>query len=504
MNNGVIILIKNKYLKLIFFILFLNVVFFTSSVKVQAKSVYMDDINLQKKIVTLKAGQETSIWNRLDDGNTVEGKYYSKDTKVATVDESGKIKAKMVGVTSIVYENRNNKKMETTIIVYRKMLKPLTKIEEPRYILDNDGIYRNSKSSKEENSNKARIMLVGDLMNQTRQQEAALTEDGTYNFNNSFSLVKDIFSNADYVVGNLESILSNSSPYMSEQYFEGGRPHCNGPVTYLDALKYAGFDTLVNANNHMTDGGERGLIETNNALDKYKFSHTGCFTSEDEQRYVITEINGIKVAVLSYSEKFNGKDTVLPEDRREIMLNRYSKEKVEKDIKDARDNGAEFVIVYNHWGREFWNDYTKKQALHAQEIADAGADLIVGSHPHALQTSDKLINKEGKSVIVMYSMGNFISHQVSTVTKDTFILNVVLTKNDNGEVVISDIGYIPCHVLKEYNGDSYVVTPISSEFNKGIDMDSPYFYELSNSYSRIANIINDTIPEITSYDQITN
>ena len=161
-------------------------------------------------------------------------------------------------------------------------------------------------------------------MNQTRQQEAAMTEDGTYNFNASFSLVKDIFSKADYVVGNIESLLSNSEPYMKEQNFAGNRPFCNGPITYLDALRYAGFDTLVNGNNHMTDGGERGLIETNNALDKYKFSHTGCFTSEEEQRFVITDINGIKVAVLSYSEKFNKKDTTLPEDKREMMINRYS------------------------------------------------------------------------------------------------------------------------------------------------------------------------------------
>ena len=101
-------------------------------------------------------------------------------------------------------------------------------------------------------------------------------------------------------------------------------------------------------------------------------------------------------------------------------------------------------------------------------------------------------------------MGNFVSHQTSTVTKDTFILNVVLTKDESGDVEISEMGYIPCHVLKEYNGDSYVVTPISREFNKGIDINSPYYDELSNAYTRIATIINGTIPEITSFNQITN
>ena len=62
--------------------------------------------------------------------------------------------------------------------------------------------------------------------------------------------------------GNLESLLSNTSPYMSEEKALGGEPHCNGPSTYLDALKYAGFDALSNANNHITDNGERGLLQT--------------------------------------------------------------------------------------------------------------------------------------------------------------------------------------------------------------------------------------------------
>ena len=182
-------------------------------------------------------------------------------------------------------------------------------------------------------------------MNQTRQQEAAKTEDGTYVYNDSFSMVKSIFSQADFVAGNLESLLSNTSPYMSEEKALGGQPHCNGPSTYLDALKYAGFDALVNSNNHITDNGERGILQTLDLLKQYKFAYTGAFRNKEEQRFIIVDVNGIKVALMSYSEKFNGKDITLDEDVREIMINRYTKEAVERDVKDAKAMVAEYILL---------------------------------------------------------------------------------------------------------------------------------------------------------------
>ena len=100
---------KNKYLKLIFFVLFVNIIFFISNVEVQADTIYDNSVNLQKKIITLREGQETSIWSSSEDENNIYGKYYSKNMKIAAVDKTGKIKAKMVGVTSIVYINQYNK-----------------------------------------------------------------------------------------------------------------------------------------------------------------------------------------------------------------------------------------------------------------------------------------------------------------------------------------------------------------------------------------------------------
>lgn len=448
-------------------------------------------ISVQKKIVSLKLGQVTNINYTGNQNNDVE--YYSNNRMVATIDPNGNIIGNMIGSTTIVGEESDGDKLETVVIVYRDLLEPLSKISEPRYTLK-DGVYTNESAKKTDD---ALLMFTGDLMNQTRQQEAAKTEDGTYIYNDSFSMVKSIFSQADFVAGNLESLLSNTSPYMSEEKALGGQPHCNGPSTYLDALKYAGFDALVNSNNHITDNGERGILQTLDLLEQYKFAYTGSFRNKEEQRFIIVDVNGIKVALMSYSEKFNGKDITLDEDVRETMINRYTKEAVERDVKDAKAMGAEYIIAYNHWGVEYTNDYNEKQAKSAEDMANAGVDFIIGSHPHALQTSEIINTKDNRHVPVVYSLGNFISHQYKPVTKDNFILTLNLKRDKDGKVYLADEGYIPCYVFEEYDDIPYLVTPISKDFNGGIE-DS----ELNESYMRIKNVVNGSIPEITSYSQL--
>lgn len=498
---------KNKYLKFLVLLITISGLYIGKLQEVDALSVSEYDTNLQKTIVTMRLNQQTSIWSNKKEENK-DIIYYADNMKVASVDKWGNITAKMIGTTSVISVDKNNNKRETIVIVYRDRLEPLGEIKEPRYALNEEGIYttkneEENKSENKEDSNTANLMLVGDLMNQTRQQEAALTEDGTYDFSESFKFVKNIFSNADFVAGNLESLLSNSSPYMSEEKKLGNQPHCNGPATYLDALRDTGFDALMTSNNHIADNGKIGVYETLERLNEYKFANTGAFTSPDEKRYLIFDINGIKVAILSYSEKFNGKDVLIDEEYREYMINRYSKEAVQRDVKDAKEDGAEFIIAYNHWGVEYVNYHNQSQTLHAQEMADSGVDLIVGSHPHALQPSEVLDSSDGRQVPVIYSMGNFVSHQFKDVTKDTIILNVVL-KKENGQVHISDMGYIPCHVLEEYNGDSYVVTPINEEFNEGVDVNSYYYQEIQESYQRIKAIFGYSLKEITSYSEIQN
>ena len=338
------------------------------------------------------------------------------------------------------------------------------------------------------------LMFTGDLMCQGRQQTAALEKYGEYRFRESFRIVQDVFAQADFVAGNLESSLSESAPYMSEEKAVDDKPHCNAPYTYLDALRYAGFDALVTANNHCCDTGIQGILETHDHLNEYDFMHTGTFTPDDS-RYILVEVNGIKLALMAYATYFNGKDAYITDEGKDIMLNRYSKERVEADVKAAKEDGAQFIIAYNHWGKEYTNEENEKQRQAAQDMANAGVDYIIGSHPHALQRYDIIEASDGRSVPCVYSMGNFVSHMTKTVAKDTIILRIELDLAPDGTVTVTDEGYIPCRVFESNYGSNYIVTPLSSEYNGG--RTSKYF---ESALRRITSVMGDKIKCLGTYD----
>lgn len=378
-------------------------------------------------------------------------------------------------------------------VLDREAPQPIDEIENPRYIKMGN-FYA---SANYEETNEAVIMLTGDLMCQGRQQQAAMDKYGEYKFNESFRVVKDVFYGADLVVGNLETQLSESAPYMGEEKAVDGKPHCNAPSTYLGALRYAGFDALVTANNHCCDTGIMGLLETHEHLYEYGFMNTGTFNPDMEERFLLINVNGIKLALMSYATYFNTKDTYLTDAGENAMLNRYSKQKVQADVEAARAKGAEFIIAYNHWGTEYTNEDNEKQRTIAQEMADAGIDYIIGSHPHALQRYDKITAADGRKVPCIYSMGNFVSHMTKTVAKDTIILRMKLERDENGDVVISDEGYIPCRVFETYAGYNYLILPLSRDYNG--DRGSKYF---ASAYERITKVIGDKLPLLGTYDFI--
>ena len=119
---------------------------------------------------------------------------------------------------------------------------------------------------------------------------------------------------------------------------------------FLDAVRYVGYDAVVTANNHCCDSGVVGLEETLGLLDDYHIMHTGTNNAIWLKKALQVKINGIQVAFLAYSELFNHKDGSFTEEEKEAMLNPYSAEAVQQDIQEERENGAEFVIVYDHWG----------------------------------------------------------------------------------------------------------------------------------------------------------
>lgn len=337
-----------------------------------------------------------------------------------------------------------------------------------------------------EDNTSAVIMFTGDLMCLGGQQRAAY-DKGNFEFQDSFMYIKKIFSSADLVVGNLETLISSSNPYTYQQRLVNSNPNCNAMESYLDALTDAGVGAVVTANNHCLDGGVLGVTETIEQLEDKGIAHTGTFAEKEKQQFLLYEINGIKVAILSYTELINARNT-LSSSKVDELVSCYSKEKVERDVKKARKLGAEYIVVYNHWGTENTHDITKKQKDHALEMAEAGVDLILGSHPHCLQEAEYLSTKDGKSVLCVYSMGNFVSSMTREINNDTILLEVVLHKDESG-VYAGPIGYYPIKVLSSYQKKSYVIYPISNR----LSIEDKYKKKISQAKKRIKEAIGNEL-----------
>lgn len=399
-------------------------------------------------------------------GNTKNVTWTSDNDSVARVEKDGTVTALQKGECTITCISEElGSSLTCKIVVDREPLEPLTEITS-RFTKQDSGYWENIDTEK---SDDAVIMMTGDMMCTSAQQRKQDNSIGDYNFNESFDYVKSIFEESDFAIGNLETILSSSWPYMVEEIYINDKPNCNAPSRYLDALKYAGFDAFSMSNNHNCDGGERAILETNKAIDDYRFARTGLFSSKEEERILLADINGIKVAYLSYSvypsPGFNTKDKTWPQESVDTMLNIYSKEKADKEIAKAKEAGAEYIIAYMHWGVKNVFEILPDQSQPAQELADAGVDFIVGGHSHLVQPYQEITAKNGKIVPCYYSLGDFHSsiNQIPG-NRDSIIVRIRLKRNADAQVELVENGYIPCYTKTKFQGKHYVTLPLNTEF----------------------------------------
>lgn len=312
------------------------------------------------------------------------------------------------------------------------------------------------------NSNEAVIMCAGDLMCEPKMSNS-MRCGNKYFFEHGFEAVRNVLSKSDFAIANLETTVTEKVPYAYETHKLEGRFHCNAPIEYLDGLRYAGFDAFAQANNHNADAGVDGIFETINNVDNKEFMHTGLFTNENEQRFLLVNLNGIKVAFLSYTEHIN-KDLdmrILNDIGQKTLVNRYSLKKLSEDISNAKKAGAEFIITYIHFRcKEYSHEITEHQISVAKEMANAGVDCIMGSHSHSLQKYDQIITASGKVVPVVYSLGNFMtSDNTSMVTRKNIIYVLHLHKDNTGKVSILKDEYIPCRIIEGVGSTSYDIWP---------------------------------------------
>ncbi|MCM1021848.1 MAG: CapA family protein [Muribaculum sp.] len=277
----------------------------------------------------------------------------------------------------------------------------------------------------------ADILFAGDAMMHQAQINAARRSDGTYNYSECFESLKPIISGADFAVVNLETPCSRS--------YYSGYPCFNAPASYPEALKNAGFDLMLTANNHCLDRHDRGLIETLSTLDSLKISHTGTFENTAERNRqvpLVRDIKGFSVAFLNYTYGTNGIRLTT-----DAVVDYIDRDKIRLDIDAARASGAELVCICPHWGNEYQLLPSAQQKQLAQYILDCGADMIIGCHPHVIQPMEIVKCANGHNAVIVYSLGNFISNMKTRDTRGGAIVRVHIKRNSEGKAEIENAAY---------------------------------------------------------------
>jgi len=262
------------------------------------------------------------------------------------------------------------------------------------------------EAKKKSKENELDLVMAGDVLLHTRLAYWSEDGKGGYDFNPIFKLIKPIIKKADLAIVNQETILGGKELRVS------GYPTFNGPYELGDAIANAGFDVVLQSNNHSLDKGKQGIYNCLNFWKKYpKIKTVGINTSEAQKKKLcIYKKNGIKVAILNYTYGTNG--IPLPKDM-PYAVNYLVKDEVINDIKRA-EKEADFTIVCPHWGTEYFRGISDYQKIWSKIFVENGVDLVLGAHPHVIEPIKYVTDKKtGHKMLVYYSLGNFVNSTMS-------------------------------------------------------------------------------------------
>jgi len=318
------------------------------------------------------------------------------------------------------------------------------------------------------------LLFGGDMMGHLQMINSAYSyPKEKYEFDHWFQFVSPYIKSCNWAIANLEVTLAGK-PY-------SGYPQFSSPDAYAVSIKNAGFDALVNANNHSQDRGKLGLERTIRILDSIDMIHTGTFkdTTQFNKDYpLIVKVAGCKIAILNYTYGTNGLLVTHPN-----MVNMIDSIAMINAIFKAKSLGADLIIPIMHWGIEYQTVENENQILIAKLLAKHGANAIIGMHPHVVEPIKKIkvksIDSDSISIPVAYSLGNFISAQTNRYC-DGGIMIRLTCKRKNDKVEITNFDYLPFWVwaLKSDNISSglrsgyYLITEKQiallneSEYNK--------------------------------------
>lgn len=236
-----------------------------------------------------------------------------------------------------------------------------------------------------------------------------------------------------------------------------GYPRFNYHASVAQDLLGSGVDIVSTANNHAFDRYELGVERTIEALQKAGMPWVGTRKRGSKAPWhVVTEVEGLRLAWVACTLFTN-----FHKDKQGQVLYCFNDDSVAALVRRLdTDESIDAVIVTPHWGKEYQPEPGDRQTKYARRWVDAGAVAVIGAHPHVLQPWEKLRTADGRDALVVYSLGNFVSHQRELPRRTTILLYMGLGKRADGKVVAVGARYVPLHVRMEGNKERFYVEAI--------------------------------------------
>ena len=291
-------------------------------------------------------------------------------------------------------------------------------------------------SSRSKQNDRVSLIFAGDIMGHSFQYKAAYDPNtDTFNYDVCFKAVKPYLESSDFAMANLEVPLAGP-PY-------SGYPNFSSPDALLDAMKLAGYNIILTANNHILDFGKPGLERTISTIKNRKLMYAGSYINEQQRDSIyplILEKKGVRIALLNCTYLMNSM-AVTPPNR----VNGLDTIEIKNDIRRAQAKGVDLIIVTVHWGTEYQLEASAQQKEYTRFFSRQGVDLVIGSHPHVVQNEDVVFSKDSLGIPVFYSLGNSISNQRKPNTDGGIMVKVEI---DAKSTMIVKSSVIPVYIHK--------------------------------------------------------
>ncbi len=362
---------------------------------------------------------------------------------------------------------------------------------------------------------------AGDVLLHLPIINSASDGKGGYNFDSIFTYYSSVIGSCDYFVANLETTLAGTEN--GRKYT--GYPCFNSPDSIVSALKKAGVDCLLTANNHTYDTRAAGVTRTLEVVRGAGLDTLGTRPDETEKKYLVKNVGGLKIGFACFTYETDTTSAVKALNGINVgaeaakLINSFNYNKLDafyseldSQLAQMENSGAQFSVVYLHWGNEYQTYTDSFQKAIAKKLCDMGVDVIVGGHPHVVQPVELITSTDGThSTVCVYSMGNMVSNQRRAYmglktghTEDglTFLMNFSVFSDgsftfDSVEAVATWV-----HMYNKGGKTVYNVVPLSESLNSaelGLANSSNGASLARESFARTMDLVGQGIEKVNAF-----